>query len=150
MVHLIMASEPCEKAGLAPFIFLAVAYVNDIEPRALQLSMDCKRCVVDTRPESPWPGKNPALGERGSGRALGLCSTLHLDGMTRAHAYPSVLLKDARNNDTTTERPPGQSLATRRGSGAVPALRPSERSKLKTRGLLARPAVARKTPHSLD
>jgi hypothetical protein len=46
-----MASEPCEKAGHAPFIFLAATLVNDIAPRALQLSMGCKHCVVDTRPE---------------------------------------------------------------------------------------------------
>jgi hypothetical protein len=42
MVHLITASEPCEKAGLAPFIFLAAALLNDIEPQALQLYVGCK------------------------------------------------------------------------------------------------------------
>jgi hypothetical protein len=51
MVHLIMASEPCEKASFAPFIFLIAALVNDIKPRALQLSVGCKCCIVDTRPE---------------------------------------------------------------------------------------------------
>jgi hypothetical protein len=74
----------------------------------------------------------------------------HPDGMTRAHAYPSILLKSARSNDTAAEGPPGQSLATRGGSEAAPALRLSEWSKLKARGLLVRPAVTRKTPHSLD
>jgi hypothetical protein len=70
--------------------------------------------------------------------------------MTRPHTYPSVLLKNARSNDAAAEGPSGQSLATRGDSGAAPALRPSEWSKLKTRGLLARPAVTRNTPQSLD
>jgi hypothetical protein len=77
-------------------------------------------------------------------------TTSHPDGMTRAHTYPSVLLKNMRGNDTAVERPPGQSLATRGGSGAAPALQPIEWSKLKTRELLAHPAVTRKTPHSLN
>jgi hypothetical protein len=36
-----MISEPCEKAGHAPFIFLATTLVNDIEPQVLQLYMGC-------------------------------------------------------------------------------------------------------------
>jgi hypothetical protein len=73
-------------------------------------------------------------------------TTSHLDGLTRAHAYPSVLLKNARGNDTAVERPPGQSLATHGGSG-VSAFWPSEWSKLKAQGLLTHPAVTQKTPH---
>jgi hypothetical protein len=61
--------------------------------------------------------------------------------MTRPHAYPSILLMNARGNDTAVERPPGQSPALRRGSGAAPALQPSEWSKLKAQGLLACPAI---------
>jgi hypothetical protein len=74
----------------------------------------------------------------------------HLDGMTRAHVYPSVLLKDTGNDDMMMEGPLGQSLATRGGLGAAPTLRPSGWSKLKAWGLLVRPVVAWKTPHSLN
>jgi hypothetical protein len=38
--------------------------------------------------------------------------------MTKAHAYPSVLLRNVKEKNMIAERPSGQSLAVNRGLGA--------------------------------
>jgi hypothetical protein len=67
----------------------------------------------------------------------------------RAHVYPSVLLKNTRDNDTTEEGPLGQSLATCGGSGVSPTFRPSEWSKPWSQGLLLHSDLANGQNHGL-
>jgi hypothetical protein len=63
---------------------------------------------------------------------------------------PFRFAKKHKGNNTTAERPSGQSLAARRGSGAPPTSRPSEWSTPRPRGPSTRPTVILVTPHLLD
>jgi hypothetical protein len=76
--------------------------------------------------------------------------TTHLDGVMRAHMYPSVLLKNARNNDTTVEGLAGRLLQCAGAWGLLLHSDLANGQKLKARGHRVRLAVTQKTLHSLD